>query len=511
MNEVELILLLMAVVAVVGVVSERSRLPMPVLLVVAGTGVALVPGLPQPKLDPDSIFLLFVPPILYRAAIHTSLHDVRRYAGGIAFLSFTMVMGTMCAVAATAHYVGGLAWGTSFVLGAIVAPPDSVASIALTRRVRLPRGIVVLLRGEGLINDASAFVSYRMAAAALVAGSFSPSEAIAGFVTASVVGVSVGVALGFLLTNVRRWLRDIAPVEITISLLTPFVAFMVAERSGGSGILAVVAVGLYLGHWSPQAISPTTRLQAMGTWSSLLFQFEGMIFMLVGFELPAAISILRGRDAVPVLMLGAAIVVVIILVRILLTLPRVYVAYYVRRALRLPAKLPVLAQAFFVSWSGVRGGESLVVALSLPLLAADGSTLRDRDLIIFLTVVVIVGTLVLQGMSFERLARVLKLDDAGAEEGEEYKARQRMRDVALACIADREERGDASAEIARHARLGLDRLTTEGSQLQGAIVLAQRHALLSLYDDGHIGQDVMQRLQNELDFASMLIRRWTSS
>jgi len=501
-------MLLLGTTAALGVIAERLRLPAPVLLVLGGIGLAMLPSMTPMPLRPETVFLLFVPPLLYRAALNMSLFELRRRVRGIAFLSVTMVLATMIIVAVAAHAViPGLPWAAAFVLGAIVSPPDSVAAISLTRSVRLPRSIATLLRGEGLVNDAAAFVAYRIAVAALVSGTFSVKDAAVGFVTAAGVGVAIGIAVGWTIARLRERMRDMPVVENTISLLTPFAAFVPAEQLGASSVLAVVATGLYLGYWAPRTISPTTRLRANAMWDMIVFLLEGLIFVLVGLELPRALDAISGYAPTSLALWGAVIAAAVILSRMVLVIPRPYLEGALRRWRGHPRPLPAWSRVLFVSWAGVRGGESLVIALALPLTTVAGSILPARDLIIFLTFAVILSTLVVQGLTFGMLARVLGIQGDADDEREEASARAHLRRVGAERLSSQLRAGALAPGAAMQAR-ALLRLDVDGvatPKVLGEVFDAQRTALLGLFDAGRVSDEVMRRLLQELDLQVALL------
>lgn len=513
MQVVELLMLLLAVTAALGAMAERLNLPAPVLLVLGGLGLAMLPTMAALPLQPETVFLLFVPPLLYRAALHMSLFELRRRFEGIAFLSVTMVLATMAAVAVAAHAViPGLPWAAAFVLGAIVSPPDSVAAISLTRSVRLPRGVATILRGEGLVNDAAAFVAYRIAVAALVSGTFSVKDAAVDFVTAAGVGVAIGIGVGWTIARLRERIRDMPEVENTISLLTPFAAFVPAEQLGASSILAVVATGLYLGYWAPRTISPTTRLQANAMWDMIVFLLEGLVFVLVGFELPRALNAISGYQTTSLALWGAVVAAAVILSRVVLVIPRPYLDSALRRWRGHPRPMPAWSRVLFVSWAGVRGGESLVIALALPLATAQGAPLPARDLIIFLTFAVILTTLLVQGLTFGMLARALGIRGDTDDELEEARARDRLRAVGVERISRQLGAGvlprDAASKVRSMLRLDVGANATP--KVFGEILGAQRAALLTLFDEGRVSDEVMRRLLQELDLqAALLAERGT--
>jgi CPA1 family monovalent cation:H+ antiporter len=282
MQTLDLILLLLGLAALLELTARRIGIPRPVLLVVGGLALALVPGLPRVELDPEVVFLIFIPPLLYRAAITTSLRDFRRNLRPILFLAIILVLSTVFVVAAVARALTPeFTWASAFVLGAIVSPPDAVAAVAVMRRLGAPQRLVSILEGEGLVNDATALVCFRVAMLAAVTGSFSVQDAASRFLAAAAGGVGIGLAVGWIIAQIRRRIR--APlVENTISLLTPFIAYIPADQLGVSGVLAVVTVGLYLGRLAPSLLSPATRIRAVDMWDMVEFLLEGLVFVLIG-------------------------------------------------------------------------------------------------------------------------------------------------------------------------------------------------------------------------------------
>ena len=295
MNEAEVICTLLIVVAALAILAKKAALPYPVLLVIGGLVLGFVPGLPAVKLEPDMVFLFLLPPLLYPAALFTSWRDFRANLGQISLLAVGLVLFTTAFVAVLAHTLTGLPWATAFVLGAIISPTDAVAATAITSRLRVPKRIITVLDGESLLNDATALVAYRFAIAAMNSGRFSLSEASGRFLLVALGGTGIGLAVGWLASHVQRRLDD-PPVQITISLLTPFAAYIPAERLHVSGVLAVVAAGLFIGWRVPQILTSRTRLNAYVFWEMMVFILNGLIFVLIGLQLPRIIHALSGRS-----------------------------------------------------------------------------------------------------------------------------------------------------------------------------------------------------------------------
>jgi CPA1 family monovalent cation:H+ antiporter len=546
MAALELILALLAAATALRFFADRWRVPYPSALVVGGALLALTPGLPTVELAPETLFLVFVPPLLYWGALTYPLRDVRNQAGAIARLAVLLVLVSAAAVAVVIHALdGAFTWASAFALGAIVAPPDPVAVLAMMRSLRLPSAVQNLLEGEGMFNDVTALVAYRIAVAAAVSGTFAFGPATATFLFTSIAGVAIGLGIGFVVLQAHRLAREATAVELTISLLTPFASYLAAERVGASGVLAVVATGLYVARVFPRVVRPQTRVQSLAMWNVVTFLLEGLLFILVGLELNEVSRSLRGTPFMTVL--GEAIVVtLVVVVTRLIWMP--ISAYWLRaigRAFvkkRVPAPAP--RSVAFVAWAGLRGGDSLVIALALPLRTAAGAAFPGRERIIFITFVVIFASLVLQGPTLPWIARLLGLRRGRSEVAEETHARLAAAEAGLKALESEptgegvrpevsrylrrrhlqrarrwasREVGEAQSEAPwlRHehtvgATSGADRLVDderarEYRRLRRVMIEAELGAVLDLRDDGSIDDEVMRRIQRDLDFESMLL------
>jgi CPA1 family monovalent cation:H+ antiporter len=533
-SAVELVVVLLAVAIALQLAARRINVPYPALLVLGGLALAFVPGLPRITIAPDTLFLIFVPPLLYWAAITTSLRDFRRQFGSIARFGTLVVLLTMIAVAVVIHALAPeFTWAAAFVLGAIVAPPDPVAAVAVMRPLGAPRAIVTILEGEGLVNDATALVSYQIAVAAVVAGTFSPLRAGAQFLLAGAGGVAVGFAAAWLVTLLRR--RFIGPypiLENTLSLLTPFIAYLPADWMHLSGVLSVVTLGLYLGHRGPRIIGAATRVQAEAMWTMVQFILESATFILVGLELPVVIRGLAPDSIGHLIRASAIITATAIVVRLAYTTVAVLILRLAHR--RRGDDGPAWNAAAFIGWTGLRGGDSLVIALALPLAVASGRPFPARAPIIFVTFGVILGTLVLQGLTLAPLLRRLRLASDGEEDVEEAHARRVAAEAALHTLdvaareygenslihdlqlrhrrrltrwaardralhgSDAEHRGLPSGD-------GAERRATGYRELRSAMIAAERNAIIDLRDRDAISDDVLRRLQRELDLETMML------
>lgn len=525
MHNLQLILILLGASAALELLAHKLGVPHPALLVLGGLGLALTPGLPRVEMDPEAVFLIFIPPLLYRAALLTSWRDFRSHLRAIITLAVGVLLGTVAVVAAVAHSLTPeFSWGAAFVLGAIISPPDAIAAVAVMRRLGVPRSVVTILEGEGLVNDAVALVSYRVAMTAIVAGGFSVGEASWRFLGGAAGGIGIGFAAAFLVIFVRRKVGRVPLVENTISILTPFVSFIPADRLGLSGVLAVVTTGLYLGRVGPRLVSPATRLQSQAMWEMIVFLLEGLIFILIGLYLPSAFQALRHHTPGQLLGYAAVISAVVVLVRLLGVFPSAYGLRFLARVAGAKWPYPKWRHVTFIGWAGMRGGDSLVIALALPLTTSAGAPFPARDLIIFITFAVILATLVVQGFTFGAVVRLLGLKDDGIDRNEEAQARRASLEAGLAHLEEVVKSPDAPVDHIRdlrdrHARR-LHHLMVKDQpvlfpekreaefiyrRLRLDMLQVEREALIRLRDQDKISDSVMALIQRDLDLEATLL------
>ena len=516
MYDIALILGLLAVVAGLVSLANRLSVPYPILLVIGGLILGFIPNrvLPDVVLEPDLFLFLFLPPLLYWEALHTSWRDFSANLRPIVSLAFGLVVVTTVGVAAVAHIGLGLPWPVSFVLGAVVSATDAVAATSIMARLGVPRRVVVILEGESLVNDATALVIYGSAVGVVVHGSFSLAEVSLHFLGASVGGVAVGLVAGAVVLRIRQSIED-SRVEGLVALLTPFAAYLPAALLGASGVLAAVATGLYMGRRSPLAIAPATRLQADAIWELGTFVINGLTFILVGFQLHPIVLALSG-ESIPAL-LGDAVVVclTVIVVRIAWVYPGVHLAAAWGRLGGGDARPPSPAELGILAWAGLRGAIALALALALPERAAHGP-FPDRYLILFLTFCVILVTLVGQGLSLGALIRRLGVsrDDTAARE--ERQARQAVVRTALARLKVWAARGEVPPELIEDLRVHYERRAARLSgagdeaadaeahagaiqQVRRDLLDAERATLVALRDRAVIGDEALRRVQRDLD------------
>jgi len=520
MAEIELVLGLLVVVAGLGIIARWLRVPYPIVLVIGGLLIGLVPNHPTITLAPELVFLLFLPPLLYIAAFFTSIRDFKHEAQPILRLAIGLVLATTAGVAIIVHQVlPDLGWPLAFALGAIVSPPDAVAATSIFRKLGMPRSTVTVLEGESLLNDATGLVAYRIAVAAAVSGSFSVLLTGTQLVFVAVAGVAIGLVVAWAIGVVRKRLQD-PPVEITISLLTPYAAFLPADALGASGVLATVACGLYLGRQASRIMDAETRVQGRAVWEMVVFLLNGLVFVLLGLQMPAVISGLEAHPFSELVWLPILVSVGVVAIR--------FVWIFATDVPRLLANHEVWREDVVLSWAGMRGVVSLAAALALPFMLASGEPLPSRDLLIYVTVCVILVTLVGQGLSLPWLVRLVRLrGDATAEHEEAYAreiataaARERLEALAdewpghLPLIntlrAQYEHRVSHLAEHSDTAdghRAGVDPAAEqellEHRSIRHAVIEAERDAVLELRDAGQINDEVLRRVEHELDLEEL--------
>jgi monovalent cation/hydrogen antiporter len=503
-------------VASLAVLARVLDVPYPITLVVGGSLIGFVPGVPAIELDPDLVLLIFLPPLLYGAAFFTSLRDLRRNARPIALLSIPLVGVTMVVVAVTAHEVIGLGWGESFVLGAIVSPTDAVAPAEIMRRIGAPRRLITVVEGENLTNDWTALVLYRFAVAAVVTGSFSLVEATGLFVLTGVGGLAVGLAAGWIIKEVRTRIDD-PPTEITISILSGYAAYIPAEELGFSGVIAAVTVGVYMGWHTPQLTTPIMRIQGISVWEILTFLLNAVLFLLVGMQLPTVIDNITGYSTGRLIFWGLLISLVVIVVRLMWGFTVTYLIRAIDRRESQRERRASWESRFVIGWAGMRGSVSLAAALALPLQTDAGAAFPARDLIILLAYVVILVTLVGQGLTLGPLIAKLGVADDGTEEREEVMARVRLAEAALARIEELTDQDWARPDTLERVRGMYDyrrrrfaaREDGDGDHYEertGAyqrvmyeLFDAQREELIGLRNRGDISDEVRRRVERELD------------
>src|SRR5712664_116423 len=522
-HQIELVLLLLLLFVVVfAALARKLQTPYPIVLVIAGLLLSFVPGIPKVSLNPDVVFLVVLPPLLYSAAWVTSWREFKFNLVSILMLAFGLVGFTVVGVAATTKWVfAGFDWRLGFVLGAVVATTDAIAATSIAKRVGLPQRIVDILEGESLVNDATGLLALEFAIAIVVEGRTpTVAEGALRLTYLIAVGLLIGFLLG-LLVELFECRIDDGPIEIVVSILTPYAAYLAAESLRASGVLAVVACGLYLSRRSSEFFSATVRMQAWAVWDSLTFAVNGLVFVLIGLQLPHVLAGIRGYSFLQLLAYGALFSAVVIVLRLLWMFPASKLAYLIRsRILRQTYPKPAAKQIFVVGWTGMRGVVALAAAMALPDTLPDGSPFPQRNLIIFLTFAVILATLVLQGLTLPPLIRALGLAGKTGNHEEEEEARRIITSTALTHLesARGEDLQDFAAvydDLARRYTRRLSSLSKENPEddgmsnqelaryrkILGELLRLERKTALRLRNEGRINDEVLRKIEHELDLS----------
>ncbi len=513
----QIFLILLAVLAGVALLARRINVAPAILLLLSGVALAFVPGMPSLELPPELVLLVVLPPLIYSASVAMSWREFKHNLRPIILLSVGCVIFTAFAVAAATHYLIGLPWGVGFLLGAIVAPPDVVAPLAIARKLGLPRRILVVLEGEGLANDATALILYRFAVAAISTGAFSLPKAAGTFALIVVGEVLFGAAVGWLSLRMRHRARD-SQVEITLSLITPYVAYWIPQHFGGSGVISTVACGLYMSWNGPLLISSATRLQGIFFWDLVIYLIEGLLFLLTGFQMRSLFEKSKAFPLDDILSATALVAIVIIVARFAWVYPGTYLPRLSKRV-RERDPSPPWQWVFVIAFTGVRGAVSLAAALALPLALPGGEGFPYRDLILFVAFGVMFITLVGLGLGLPLVVRWLGVAQAGrdehlAERESEIAARRKALAAALTqldAITDDRELSDEVVKLlrARHeirANQLPDSLDPDahdvsvaGTELTRELIAAERKFIHVLLRDGKITDEIRRRIERDLD------------
>lgn len=518
MHEVELLVILLAVTTALAEVANRLRVPYPVVLVLAGLGLSLLPGLPTISLAPNLVFFVFLPPLLFSSAWQLSWSAFRAELRPISFLAIGCVLFSLVLVAAITHYVlPGFGWGPAFVLAAIISPTDAVSAAVATKGLPISRRIISILEGESLVNDATGLIAYRYAVAAILTGQFALGQAAGQLVLVAGVGIGVGLAVGAVFYVVHRLSRSSVTVDTSLSLLTPYAAYLVAETAHGSGVLAVVVAALFVSQYAARIFNHEGRLQVMAVWNSLTFLLNGLVFILIGLQLPVIVMGVAPGLRWPLLGYGLLVSAAVIGARMLWAYPT---AFLVRQLGRVSDSIQpglTVKEVTLISWGGMRGVLSLAAALALPLALPSGEAFPQRNPILLLTFIVILVSLLVQGLTLRPLIGWLGLEPDTQAEREEQQLRISLASHTVEYLGSPEAAGQAPPEILarmqhRYAQR-LERLRlranspdevqpmtlTPFQQLQEILIHYERDVLAKLRREQGISEEVLRKLENELD------------
>ncbi|HEY0263764.1 MAG TPA: Na+/H+ antiporter [Granulicella sp.] len=515
------LLLLMMIVAVFAALARWLKISYPIMLVVAGLLISFIPHIPRIPLNPNLVFLIFLPPLLYSSAWWTSWREFRANLLTITLMAIGLVAFTVWGIAEFAdRFITLLDWKSGFILGAVVATTDAIAATSIAHSLGLPRRIVDILEGESLLNDATGLLALEFGLRLINQGS-TPSfgESVMRLLYLIAVGVGTGLVVGVIVAWLERFIDD-GPIEIVLSLIVPYVSYLAAESFHASGVLAVVASGLYLSRHSATFFSPAARIQVNGVWDALTFGLNGVVFVLIGLQLPYVLDGIRGFSRTTLLWYGAVFSAILILLRLVWTFPAVKLAYMARKRRGHDDKPPTARGVFVIGWTGMRGVIALAAAISLPETLANGQPFGARNLILFLTFSVILVTLVLQGLTLPPLIRALGLSSPAGVDEEERSARRAMLTAALEYLEEEESTDDGTFA---HAFEDLvhryqHRLAAVGGSAKGAhgeehtseeyqqmkevargALRVQRQVMIGLRDEGRLSDTALWKMERELD------------
>lgn len=522
-HSVELIVLVLLILVVAfAAVAKRLHTPYPIILVIGGLILSLFPHGPHVELDPEIVFLVILPPLLFSAAAATPWQDFRYNLVSIIGLAFGLVGFTVVGVAAASRWIlPGFDWRMGLVLGAVVSTTDAIAATSIAQRLGLPKRITDILEGESLVNDATGLLALEITTALLVSGR-TPSvfESIWKLLYLVFGSIAIGLIVGKLIHILELKIVD-APIEITIILIAPYFAYLAAEEARASGVMATVACGLYLGHKSSLYLSRGARLTGQAVWETLTFVLNGFVFLLIGIQLPYILSGIRTHHLGGLLLLGLLFSGVVILLRLIWVYPGAALSFYIRRhLLHHQETVPSPKSLFIIGWTGMRGVVALAAAISLPRLLESGERFPERNVMIFLTFCVIFVTLVLQGLTLPPLIRHLGLAGTAEHNAEEEEARRAMVEAALAYLEHSREDAEAEFvpvydELIHTYRRRLNVLESNHSaepgyrpedyaqwrELSRQVSAIQHATVLHLRNENKINDEVMRRLERELDLA----------
>ncbi|MBZ0244640.1 MAG: Na+/H+ antiporter [Cyclobacteriaceae bacterium] len=534
MQHFEIIIFVFAILIALLALANKMRITNPILLVIAGLVLGFIPSLPAVVLDPEVVFLLFLPPILYDAATRTSWHDFKLEIRPISRLAIALVFLTTMTVAITCYFfIPGFTWPLAFVLGAIVSPPDAAVATSITKGLGLNKRVITILQGESLVNDASALIAYRFAIAALGSGVFIFWKAGLGFLILAVGGVLAGLAVGYVVINIHKRIKDNSIISTSLTLLTPFLSYLVAERIYSSGVLAVVTTGLMISWRAPEIFTFHTRIRNRAVWDTVIFLLNAFIFILIGLQLPLILEDLLGYATADLIMYGLLVSGVTIAVRIMWVFGAANFPFGTKKSQQGPEQTNTWKNVLIMAWSGSRGVVSLATALAMPLALSNGDAFPERSLILFLAFVVILVTLVIQGLSLPLLIKLLGVKSDEVHTDEEVKLRLLMATNAINFIDN-----DLSDSMSRELKMQIKSRYTEivhflskelemkterkainkrrsphSSHLyeaQSKITSLQRNLLIGFHKDPSYTQSIIRQLERELDHEELELYKTSS-
>ena len=517
MQNIATVIILLAVVTALAQLTDLIKVPYPILLVLAGMGIGFITWIPPVTLHPDVVFLIFLPPILFEAAWSTSWPDFRAAKRPITLLAIGCVLFTTCAVAWIAHtFIPGLGWPEAFVLGAIISPPDAIAATASTKGLSVPKRIVTILEGESLVNDATGLIAYRYGIAAVATGAFSLWEASYKFLIVAGGGILLGLLIARLVKEILKLTTNNPTTDTTFTFIIPFLVYLFAESIHVSGVLAVVSAGLYLSWNSSEIFSQQTRLQAKASWNTVIFVLNGIIFILIGLQLPNIIESINDHSLSELIKYGAIVSAAVIVGRLIWVYPFTYLPRWLSKTIRTTEPRPSPRVVTIVAWSGMRGVVSLAAALALPLvIEGTANPFPHRNLIIFLTFSVIFSTLVIQGLTLRPLIRWLGVQSDGRDHEAEHQVRLKIASSVIEYIEENYSLSlteEVLNQVKTKYEIRIQRMRKDGNNqrlteelinqfhsIQQELLTFERKLLIDLRKNGTISDEVLRKIEYELD------------
>jgi len=523
-------LLLLSAAFLLILLARRLKIAYPIFLVIAGLIISNIPGLPVVNLEPDLVFLIFLPPLLYEAAWWTSWNDFWKWRRPISLLAFGLVFFTSSIVAvAVSRIIPGFTLATGFLLGGIISPPDAIAATSVLKSIRVPKRIITILEGESLVNDASSLIVFRFALAAAVSGQFSMQTATLSFLTVTAMGIVIGLAVAYIVYLIHRFLPTTASIDSAFTIISPYLMYLAAEEFHFSGVMAVVSGGLFLSYRSHEIfMDGQSRLQTLNVWSTLSIILNGLVFILIGLELPAIVEGLEGYSLSQACFYGIIVSLIVIAIRMIWIYPATFIPRWLFKSIRQKEPTPGWKGAFVIGWAGMRGVVSLAAALSIPLTLESGHALPERNLIIFITFVVILVTLVFQGLTLPLIIKMLKIEEIDPVIPEEKQAAEiqiiliktaltLLKSVNMIKMDANDLLGNLKAELEdglAHTNRRLhcmeclekDQLELVGyRQVIKEIYAAQREALYHLRKGRRFSDEVIRKAEMQVDIAELKV------
>jgi Na+/H+ antiporter len=521
MDNVITIVFLLFGMTFLGVLTAKYKFPFPIALVICGIAISLIPGLPIVELKPEVVFIIFLPPLLYGAAWSTSWHEFKAAIRPISLAAIGLVFFTTCLVAVVAHaLIPGVTWPIGFLIGAIVSPPDAVAATSITKGLGLNPRLTAIIEGESLVNDASGLIAYKYALSAITAGSFVLWEAEVSFVVASAAGVGIGLALGYLMYKIHKKFICDPVIEVTLTFLTPFASYLIAEHFHVSGVLAVVTTGLYLSYRSSDMFTQQSRIMAYAVWDVVQFILNGLIFILIGLQMREVMKGMTDYSSSQLLLYGTVISLVVILIRFVWVFPAAYIPRMLSKKVRETETLFDGRNVIVLGWAGMRGVVSMAAALAIPLKTNAGVDFPHRTLIIFLTFCVIIATLIPLGLTLPWIIKKLGIEPYSIVL-QEYEVRNQIVTTAITYIEEnlalapdellhnikskyevkynRLQRTELPSNYFAQGKTLEGNIFNEFSKMQIELIHIERKTVEELHKSGKADEEILRKVERELD------------